>query len=67
MWKDILSQQILEELALDGLLVGKVLPHLQNLEPHIHDAVSRTERIVASLSNVWPGSSGKGDSRLVMI
>lgn len=57
LWKDILSNSIIEQLALDELLSGKVLPHLRSIKPNIHDAITRTERIVASLNGVWSGSS----------
>ncbi|RZC77262.1 hypothetical protein C5167_001413 [Papaver somniferum] len=57
LWKDILSIPSIEQLALDELLSGKVLPHLRSIKPNIHDAITRTERIVASLNGVWSGSS----------
>ncbi|KAI3837087.1 hypothetical protein MKW98_005420 [Papaver atlanticum] len=57
LWKDILSSSIIEQLALDELLSGKVLPHVRSIRPNIHDAITRTERIVASLNCVWSGSS----------
>jgi len=63
MWKDILAMPVLEKLALDELLGRKVLPHVQNLTPEIHDAISRTERIIASLSGVWAGASVMGARR----
>ncbi|KAG7554614.1 GC-rich sequence DNA-binding factor-like domain [Arabidopsis suecica] len=57
MWKDILALSVLENLALSDLLFGKVLPHVRSIASNIHDAVTRTERIVASLSGVWTGPS----------
>ncbi|KAG9456794.1 hypothetical protein H6P81_001302 [Aristolochia fimbriata] len=54
-WKDIFALPFLEQLALDELLSGKILPHVRNITSNIHDAVTRTERIVASLSGVWSG------------
>ncbi|XP_057250192.1 transcriptional repressor ILP1-like isoform X2 [Beta vulgaris subsp. vulgaris] len=57
MWKDILSLPVLEKLVLDDLLAGKVLPHVQNLIHDIHDAITRTERIIASVNGVWSGAS----------
>lgn len=60
MWKDILAMPVLEKLALDELLGRKVLPYVQNLTPEIHDAITRTERIIASLSGVWAGASVVG-------
>lgn len=57
MWKDILALPVLEKLVLDELLAGKVLPHVQNLIPDIHDAITRTERIIASVNGVWSGAS----------
>ncbi|KAL2631116.1 hypothetical protein R1flu_015802 [Riccia fluitans] len=44
-------------LALDGLLSSKILPHLRTLLVTPHDAVTRTERVVAALSPVWVGSN----------
>ncbi|ESQ40809.1 hypothetical protein EUTSA_v10012615mg [Eutrema salsugineum] len=57
MWKDILALPVLENLALSDLLFGKVLPHVRSIASNIHDAVTRTEKIVASLSGVWTGQS----------
>ncbi|XP_050234808.1 transcriptional repressor ILP1 [Mercurialis annua] len=57
LWKDMLSLPVLEKLALDELLCGKVLPHLQSIANNVHDAITRTERIIASLSGVWAGPS----------
>ncbi|KAG2300773.1 hypothetical protein Bca4012_012495 [Brassica carinata] len=57
MWKDILALPVLENLALSELLFGKVLPHVRSIASNIHDAVTRTEKIVASLSGVWTGQS----------
>ncbi|CAH2073509.1 unnamed protein product [Thlaspi arvense] len=57
MWKDILALPVLEKLALSDLLFGKVLPHVRSIASNIHDAVTRTEKIVASLSGVWTGQS----------
>ncbi|KAF8396485.1 hypothetical protein HHK36_018108 [Tetracentron sinense] len=61
LWKDILALPILEQLALDDLLSGKILPHLRSITPNIHDAVTRTERVIASLSGVWAGPSVIGE------
>ncbi|KAH7516588.1 hypothetical protein FEM48_Zijuj10G0151100 [Ziziphus jujuba var. spinosa] len=61
LWKEILALPILEKLALDELLCGKILPHLRSIAPNVHDAITRTERIVASLSGVWSGPSVRGD------
>ncbi|XP_039139753.1 transcriptional repressor ILP1 [Dioscorea cayenensis subsp. rotundata] len=61
LWKDILALPILEKLALDDLLGKKLLPHVRSIMPNIHDAVTRVERIIASLSGVWSGSSVTAD------
>ncbi|XP_043715745.1 transcriptional repressor ILP1 [Telopea speciosissima] len=61
LWKDILASPVLENLALDQLLNGKILPHVQNIKENIHDAVTRTERIIASLSGSWAGPNVTGD------
>lgn len=63
LWKEILALTVLEKLALDELLHGKVLPHLRSITSDVHDAVTRTERIVASLSGVWTGTNVSRDSR----
>ncbi|XP_077220232.1 GC-rich sequence DNA-binding factor-like protein [Tasmannia lanceolata] len=55
LWKDILALSVLEQLALDELLSGKILPHIRSVTPNIHDAITRTERIIASVSGVWSG------------
>lgn len=54
---------VLEKIALDELLSGKVLPHLRSIQSNIHDAIARSERIVASLDGVWAGPSVTGDRR----
>ncbi|KAJ0037627.1 hypothetical protein Pint_21939 [Pistacia integerrima] len=60
LWKEILALPILEELVLDELLCRKVLPHVRSITSNVHDAIMRTEKIVASLSGVWSGSSVTG-------
>ncbi|XVE91071.1 hypothetical protein DITRI_Ditri20bG0126600 [Diplodiscus trichospermus] len=62
LWKDILALPVLEKLALDDLLYGKILPHVRSITSDVHDAVTRTERIVASLSGVWAGRNVSQDS-----
>ncbi|XP_010521486.1 PREDICTED: PAX3- and PAX7-binding protein 1 [Tarenaya hassleriana] len=57
MWKDILALQVLENLALNDLLFVKVLPHVRSIASNVHDAITRTERIVASMAGVWTGPS----------
>ena len=52
-WKDILALPVLEKLVLDRLLSGQVLPRVENIASHVHDAITITERIIASLSGVW--------------
>ncbi|KAI5061785.1 hypothetical protein GOP47_0022324 [Adiantum capillus-veneris] len=54
-WKDVLATPLLERLALEDLLCGKILPHLRNLILSPYDAISRTERVVSALSGVWIG------------
>ncbi|XP_009336625.1 transcriptional repressor ILP1 [Pyrus x bretschneideri] len=61
LWKEILASPILEKLVIEELLCGKVLPHVRSIAANVHDAVTRTERIVASLSGVWAGSNVTGD------
>ncbi|XP_061368013.1 transcriptional repressor ILP1 [Gastrolobium bilobum] len=61
LWKDIFAMPVLEKLALDELLCGKVLPHFRSISENVHDAITRTERIIASLSGVWAGPSVIGD------
>ncbi|KAH9624477.1 hypothetical protein KSS87_000847 [Heliosperma pusillum] len=67
MWKDILVMPALEKLVLDELLCGKILPHVQNLTPDMHDAVARAERIISSLNGVWTGPSVTGARRAVIL
>ncbi|XP_039050216.1 transcriptional repressor ILP1-like isoform X2 [Hibiscus syriacus] len=62
LWKDILALPVLEKLALDELLCGKILPHIRCITSDVHDAVTRTERIVASLSGLWTGTNVSRDS-----
>ncbi|KAK4786948.1 hypothetical protein SAY86_010781 [Trapa natans] len=62
LWKEILALPVLEKLALDELLSGKILPHVRSILSDIHDAVTRTERIVASISGIWAGPSVVGES-----
>ncbi|KAL3510860.1 hypothetical protein ACH5RR_030261 [Cinchona calisaya] len=61
LWHKVLAKPVLENLALDELLRGKILPHLLSIQSNIHDAVTRTERLVASLDGVWAGPSVTGD------
>lgn len=63
LWNKVLSMAVLEKIALDDLLSGKVLPHLRSIQSNVHDAVTRTERIIASLCGVWSGSSVTGERR----
>ncbi|WOH15459.1 hypothetical protein DCAR_0935000 [Daucus carota subsp. sativus] len=64
LWNKVLSMAVLEKIALDDLLSGKVLPHLRSIQSNVHDAVTRTERIIASLCGVWSGSSVTGERSL---
>ncbi|TKY58921.1 PAX3- and PAX7-binding protein 1 [Spatholobus suberectus] len=61
LWKDVFSMPVLEKFALDELLCGKVLPHLRIISENVQDAITRTERIIASLSGIWAGPSVIGD------
>lgn len=63
LWNKVLSMAVLEKIALDDLLSGKILPHLRSIQSNVHDAVTRTERIIASLCGVWSGSSVTGERR----
>lgn len=58
---------VLEKLALDELLYGKILPHFRSISENVHDAITRTERIITSLTGVWAGPSVVGDRRYVDI
>ncbi|KAG8366566.1 hypothetical protein BUALT_Bualt17G0093300 [Buddleja alternifolia] len=55
LWNKILAMPVLEKIALDELFYGKVLPHLHSIRSNAHDAIIRTERVIASLSGVWAG------------
>ncbi|CAN6291043.1 unnamed protein product [Urochloa humidicola] len=59
LWKDTLADHVVEELALDELLTGKILPHMKSIILDVHDAITRAERIVASLSKVLRKQSKK--------
>ncbi|KAG6671419.1 hypothetical protein I3842_16G003200 [Carya illinoinensis] len=61
MWKEILALPVLEKLALDELLYGKMLPHVRGIATNVHDAITRTERIIVSLSGVWAGPNVTGE------
>ncbi|XP_073301377.1 transcriptional repressor ILP1-like [Primulina huaijiensis] len=61
LWNKILSMHVLEKIALDELLCGKILPHLHVIHSNIHDAIFRTERVIASMNGVWTGPSVTGD------
>ncbi|KAJ0634207.1 putative intron Large complex component GCFC2 [Helianthus annuus] len=61
LWNNILSMSVLEKLALDELLSGKILPHLRSIQSNVDDAITRTERVVASISGVWSGPKVTGD------
>ncbi|KAL9256471.1 Transcriptional repressor ILP1-like protein [Drosera capensis] len=60
LWKDILAVHVLEKLALDEILTEKVLPHVRMLTSDVHDAITRLERVVHSLSGVWSGDDVAG-------
>ncbi|XP_058206706.1 transcriptional repressor ILP1 [Rhododendron vialii] len=60
MWNKIIALPVLERLVLDDLLSGKVLPHLRSIQSNVHDAVTRSERVIASLCGVWAGPSAAG-------
>lgn len=61
LWNKILATPVLEKLALDDLLSGKLLPHLRSIQSDLYDVITRTERIVVSLQGVWAGPSVAGD------
>lgn len=60
LWKEIFALPVLEKLLVEELLCRKVLPHVRSMTSNVHDAITRTERIVASLSGVWAGPSVSG-------
>ena len=59
LWKDILAGHVVEKLALDELLKGKILPHMKSIILDVHDAITRAERVAASLAGVWGEQSEK--------
>ncbi|KAF7044838.1 hypothetical protein CFC21_054015 [Triticum aestivum] len=59
LWKKVLAVDALEKLALEELLIGKILPHMKSIILEVHDAVTRAERIAASLSGVWSSPNKK--------
>ncbi|KAL4572564.1 hypothetical protein LXL04_019344 [Taraxacum kok-saghyz] len=64
LWNNVLSGSIMEKIALDELLSGKILPHLRSIQSNIHDAITRAERVVASMSGVWTGPGVTRSPRL---
>lgn len=65
LWHKILAVPVLEKIALNELLCGKILPHLHSIQTNVHEAIIRAERVVASLYDVWTGPSVTGDHRYV--
>lgn len=63
LFHEIFAMPVLEELVLDQLFSGKILTHLRSIQSNIHDAVTRTERVVASVRGVWAGPKVTGDCR----
>lgn len=63
LWSKVLAISVVEKIALDELLYGKILPHLRSIQTNVHEAVIRTERVIASLNDVWTGSSVTEDRR----
>ncbi|KAK9126527.1 hypothetical protein Scep_015373 [Stephania cephalantha] len=61
LWKDILAMPVLEQLALEELVGGKLLPHVRSITSSLHDAITRTESIIMSLFGVWAGPSVTGE------
>ncbi|KAG6396663.1 hypothetical protein SASPL_142818 [Salvia splendens] len=57
LWSKVLAISVVEKIALDELLYGNILPHLRSIQTNVHEAVIRTERVIASLNDVWTGSS----------
>ncbi|KAJ3678738.1 hypothetical protein LUZ60_002541 [Juncus effusus] len=62
LWKDILAGPVIEKIAMDELLRGKILRHVKSMGLDLHDAVSRLERVVDSISGL---ASGLGVGRLL--
>ncbi|XP_075082868.1 transcriptional repressor ILP1 isoform X3 [Nicotiana tabacum] len=54
----ILAMAVIEELALDKLLCGKILPYLRGIQANIHDAIMRTEKVV-SLTGIFAGDHSR--------
>ncbi|TVU12816.1 hypothetical protein EJB05_46477, partial [Eragrostis curvula] len=59
LWKDVLAESVIEKLAFEELLRGKLLPHMKSIILDVHDSIIRAERIVASLSEVSSSRSQK--------
>ncbi|TVU44212.1 hypothetical protein EJB05_03648, partial [Eragrostis curvula] len=59
LWKDVLAKSVIEKLALEELLRGKLLPHMKSIILDVHDSTTRAERIAASLSGVSSSYSQK--------
>ncbi|KAK3148728.1 hypothetical protein QOZ80_3AG0207860 [Eleusine coracana subsp. coracana] len=52
LWKGTLADSVVEKLAFEELLRGKLLPHMKSIILDVHDATIRAQRIVASLPKV---------------
>jgi GC-rich sequence DNA-binding factor len=59
LWKDTLADSVVEKLALEELLRGKLVPHMKSIILDVHDSTLRAERMVASLFEVSSSHSGK--------
>ncbi|XP_024520759.1 transcriptional repressor ILP1 isoform X1 [Selaginella moellendorffii] len=57
LWKNVLSLSKLNQLGLEELLNGRILPHLRVLAPE--DAVARTETVLVALHGTWISSGVK--------
>eukprot|EP00899_Mesostigma_viride_P012159 jgi/Mesvir1/20944/Mv08015-RA.1 len=49
----VLSQSLLKELALTGLVERKMVPHLKAMSPNPVDTLPRLERLVAAVPPAW--------------
>jgi GC-rich sequence DNA-binding factor len=59
LWKDTLADSVVEKLALEELLRGKLLPNMKSIILEVHDSTLRAERMVASLFEVSSSHSRK--------
>lgn len=65
-WHEVVARPVLDRLAIEELVDSQLLPHLRTLVPTVHDAVSRTEQLLAALKTLWIGPSATSQTSIQM-